>query len=146
MKFLTRYRLKKALRQIEPQREKKNLKEKIKYFFMLKFPIIFVFRRFNQWFDKQPKGTILFLILTILIFSFFVLNQLRYHYWLNIMKSNYPQDVIEITDKVLVQWNARYNAAFFILFHMLIAIFLAVFNHIYNSDEPQTIPGTFKIK
>ena len=151
MNFLTRYRLRKALIEIQPKQEKKNLMQRIKPFLVvLKYsvftPILFIFKKFSNWLNKQHKGTIVLVVITILIFAFFVFNQLRYHYWLNIMHTEYPEDVLVALDKVLIQWNARVNAGFFLMFNMLMMIGLAIANHIYNSDEVQTIPGTFKLK
>lgn len=151
MNFLTRYRLRKALKQVEPLQEKKSIIKKIKPFiavltFGLFTPLKFALKRFAEWMNKQHKATIILVVLAILIFSFLVLNQLRYKYWLNIMQSEYPQEVLVVLDKVLIEWNARNNGGMFILFNMLLVIMLAITNHMYNSDEPQTIPGTYKLK
>lgn len=150
MKFLTKYKLKKAFKEIEPQQDKKadinNIK---KVYRIMKWgffsPIWYLLKKTGNWINKQHFGLLFIITLFGVIFAILVANTLRYGYWLKIMQTNYPNEVLVALDKVLIEWNARMNAFFFIMFHIIIGIFIATVNNIYGSDEPQVTPGTKRL-
>ena len=149
MKLSTKLKLRKALKEIR-QKDKLPFKENFKKFWRITKwgffnPIGYLLKKAGEWINKQHFGVLFIIILLLMMITLLFANALRYNYWIRIMQSNYPNEVLVALDKVLIEWNARMNAHFFIIFHILVGIFIATVNNIYNSDEPQVTPGIKRI-
>lgn len=144
MNPITHYKLKRALKVIEPQ-EPKVSKLKSLWFKMLKF-FRFILWRLSflgvvaNWVNKQAFGAVIVLFTLVMFVAIIIANQLRYYYWENIMRANYPNDVLVAVDKVLFTFNATNVSLNYFIYMLVLGIILVSFNKKYCSSKGQVIP------
>ena len=142
MKFITKYRLNRALREHKPEHKEsklgvfKRLLVTLKSLFF-RFTLLGIFSR---WLNKQAFGTIVAVFTLVCFIAIIIANQLRYYYWQNIMRANYPNEVLGVVDKVLVVFNARQMNLNYWIFTVILVMMLVSFNRKYCSAKPQSIP------
>ena len=144
MNPITYYKIKRELRAIEPQEAKES---RLKSMFVKLFKLFrFVFwkltflGRIANWVNKQAFGTIIVLFTLVIFIAIIIANQLRYYYWENIMRTNYPNDVLVAVDKVLFEFNAPIVTLHYWIYMLVIGIIWVSFNKKYCSSKGQVIP------
>ena len=143
MNPITYYRLKRALN--IGQEVKQESKLKLMFVKVLKF-LRFIFWKLSflgviaRWINKQAFGTVIVLFTIIVFISIIIANQLRYYYWENIMRTNYPNDVLVAVDKVLFNFNATNVTLHYFIYMLVIGIIWVSFNKKYCSSKGQIIP------
>lgn len=144
MNPLTRYRLSRALKEISPEQPKESRLKSIfiKIFKFFKFVgwKLSVLGFISNWLNKQAFGVVVTLFTAIVFIAIIIANQLRYYYWENIMRTNYPNEVLVVVDKVLFEFNAVNVTLHYFIYTLLIGIILVHFNRKYCSAKPQSIP------
>ena len=146
MNPITYYKLRKELRTIEPQdiKEEVSLKKrvflKVLRFFRFVFWKLTFLGRVSDWINKRTFGVVVVLFTIVMFISIIIANQLRYYYWENIMRTNYPNDVLVVVDKVLFTYNAVNVTLHYFIYMLVIGIIWVCFNKKYCSSKGQVIP------
>ena len=144
MNPITYYKLRRELKAVEPQEFEesriKNMFIKIfKFFRFVLWKLSFLGIVVN-WINKRTFGTIIVLFTIVVFISIIIANQLRYYYWENIMRTNYPNDVLVAVDKVLFTYNATNVTLHYFIYTLVIGIIWVGFNKKYCSSKGQVIP------
>lgn len=145
MNPITYYKLKRALKGAEPQEETKQGRFKVMIVKLLKFFRFIVWKLsflgvVTNWVNKQTFGIVIVLFTIVMFVAIIIANQLRYYYWENIMRTNYPNDVLVAVDKVLFNFNATNVTLQYFIYMLVIGIILVSFNKKYCSSKGQVIP------
>lgn len=145
MNPITYYKLKRALKVIEPQEQPKESRLKSYWLKLLKF-FRFIFWKLSflgvvaNWINKKTFGVVIVLFTIVMFIAIIIANQLRYYYWENIMRTNYPNDVLAVVDKVLFEYNAINVTLHYFIYMLVIGIIWVSFNKKYCSSKGQVIP------
>ena len=144
MNPITYYKLRRELRVIEAHEIKGG---KLKSALSKLFKIFrFVFWKMSflgviaNWINKKTFGVIVVLFTIVMFLAIIIANQLRYYYWEKIMRSNYPNEVLVIVDKVLFEFNAPMVTLHYWIYMLVIGIIWVSFNKRYCSSKGQVIP------
>ena len=144
MNPITYYKLKRELKLIEPQEQKESrfkfLFVKLLKFFRFVFWKLTFLGRISDWINKRTFGVVVVLFTIVMFIAIIIANQLRYYYWENIMRANYPNDVLVAVDKVLFNFNATNVTLHYWIYMMVIGIIWVSFNKKYCSSKGQVIP------
>lgn len=145
MNPITYYKLKRALKVIEPQEEKQKSRLKGMFVKLLKFFRFILWKLsflgvISRWVNKQAFGVVIVLFTIVMFIAIIIANQLRYYYWENIMRANYPNDVLAAVDKVLFEFNAPMVTLHYWIYMLVIGIVWVSFNKKYCSSKGQVIP------
>ena len=144
-KWLLRKKAERAIKELEPAKEKGSFKEKIgkiKLFSYYKYfsPVRYAFIKLGKWINEQHFGVLFLIVLITMFFAYLFAVKLWYLDWLTTMKSNYPSEVLLVVDKVLIEWNSAVVAVHWYLFSLMITWFVITANRMYCSSKPQVIP------
>ena len=144
MNPITYYKLKRELRVVELQEAKESRLKSIsakmfKYFRFIFWKTSFL-GMFAGWLNKQAFGTIVAVFTVIMFIAVIIANQLRYYYWQNIMRANYPNDVLVAVDKVLFVFNAKQVSMSYWVYTIVFIMILVSINKRYCSSKPQVVP------
>ena len=145
MNPITYYKLKRVLKVVEPQEQSKESRFKSMFVKLLKF-FRFILWKLSffgvmaRWVNKQAFGTVVVSFTIVMFIAIIIANQLRYYYWQNIMRTNYPNDVLVVVDKVLFNFNAINVTLHYWIYMLVIGIIWVGFNKKYCSSKPQVIP------
>lgn len=145
MNIITYYKLKRVLRLVKPQQENQKNRFKSILFKLFKF-FRFIFWKLSflgvisNWINKQAFGVVVTLFTLVVFVAIIIANQLRYYYWQNIMRANYPNDVLVIVDKVLFNFNATNVTLHYFIYMLVVGIIWVSINKKYCSGKGQVIP------
>lgn len=144
MNPITYYRLQRALKAIEPQEPKESRLKSIwiKIFKLFRFILwkLSFLGTIARWVNKQAFGVVIVLFTVVVFVAIIIANQLRFYYWENIMRNNYPNDVLVAVDKVLFTFNATNVTLHYFIYMLIIGIIWVSFNKKYCSGKGQVIP------
>ena len=144
MNPITYYKLKRELKLIEPREAKesmfKNIYIKTFKLFRLVFWKLSFLGAVANWINKKTFGVVVVLFTIVIFIAIIIANQLRYYYWENIMRTNYPNDELVAVDKVLFTFNATNVTLHYFIYMLVIGIIWVSFNKKYCSSKGQVIP------
>ena len=146
MNLITYYKLKRELKAVEPQEQQESVSLKKRMFLKIFKFFRFVFWKMSflgvvvNWINKRTFGVVVVLFTIVMFIAIIIANQLRYYYWENIMRSNYPNDVLVVVDKALFEFNAPMVTLHYWIYMLVIGIIWVSFNKKYCSSKGQVIP------